>query len=283
MTDQANERPAFDPRSIPPEVLGDLPPEVRDVKIHQALSPATLNLDQLRDLVRAHFLVEDLEACLKRAKADLEARERLADEQLTAVGVKTMPVSAEEPAVRVVALAPGRLLVQCDYPGADREDFDHERMNDSLQDTLLAALHSRGAAFEESVPGRNHLRPMNITAARTLSLSKLEGVETPQACEVLRRAGLGEFVQPSYNANTVSAYVREELANLEDEQEHLAAVPPIVEGAAAEAQARVDRIKAEVATLREAFDFKTRTDVRVTRAGNKESRSSRAARNLRRL
>src|SRR5260221_726007 len=72
------------------------------------------------------------------------------------------------------------------------------------------------------------------------------------------------------------------LEQLEECSEHAASIT-LVEGAAEGAATQADDLRRRLAALRVAFEFKTRTDVRVTRAGNKESRSSRNARTLRKL
>lgn len=254
---------------------------------------ATVNLEPLRQLVSAHLLVEELETMLERAKKHEEALQKVSEEQLALAGIKTMPVSADEAALRVVALGAGRILVQLDVPGAEREDFDAAALNDRLQELILAVIDEDCAPATpegcppttvppSQTPGRNHRRPMNVTVAGQLWLGRSEGIEREQACAALQAAGFEDLVRLDYSSQAASAAARELLDQLE---ECAADERARAHDAAAVHAARTDAetLKSKIAALRVAFEFVTKTAVRVTRAGNKESRSSRNTRTLRKL
>jgi hypothetical protein len=243
--------------------------------------PSMLNLDELRELVRAHYLVEELEDCLKRAKAHEALLEARADEQLSSNGVKTMPVSVDQSRLRVVELAPGRCLVSWDFPGIERDDMEHAHSNNILCDAIQVGL-AASLGNEDELPGRHHLRPMNVTVAHVLNLARLESVPQEAACDALIRAGYPDLVRPAYNAVSASSAARELLNQLEDCEADEQALRHDGD-AVTDATATKETLLKRLATLRTAFDLKTRTDVRVTRAGNKESSSSRAGRAARRL
>ena len=228
-----------------------------------------INLEALRALVRQHFLVSDLEEALEVQKQALASLELVAQNEVQSAGLKTMPVTTPEPAARVEVIGNGLVLLS--LSGLTPESV-----------AMIASDVREMAAVQELAnrTSPRHGIPMNVTAAQVMTLSRLEDVDNENACATLKDAGFAELVRESYNANTVSAVAREMLDQLAECEEHAAATDAMDTDAT---DAIAAEIKSKVAKLRRAFEFKTRTDVRVTRAGNKESRSSRAARTLKKL
>ena len=128
----------------------------------------------------------------------------LTDAPLSGGGDQASECNAPTPESTVAGIDYVRTYAQLATRRADLDD-EIAAVKARMEEIHPAVLEH----FQVSGTQRTTVDGRTLYLKRDLYVGRANGITQERACEALREAGLGDFVAERYNANTVSAYMRE--------------------------------------------------------------------------
>jgi hypothetical protein len=107
------------------------------------------------------------------------------------------------------------------YVELEKERRDHESRLNSIKESIAQIEDDLLKDFEKDGISKATVDGLTIYIHRQLWASAKDG-NYEQACEALRKCGMGEYVQERFNTNSLSAFVRESERNQESLPKDLA-------------------------------------------------------------